>query len=193
MQTELRHRTLIDLFNKSLTEIESPDKICLEIIRADREETLTFGQLKAGARDFAVWLIRSQGIRIGDKIAIIGKNRADWDVALWGVILAGAIPVLIDPERPVEGVINHLTHTESKLIVLADDYQDAESRQELKDFTASNDIASIEMTIYEKTGLGDNEINELLGKIPAEIDTDDTAVILPNNSFISLSPRPVFS
>ena len=94
MQTEVKLRTLIDVFNESLAEIESLDKICLEIIRADREETLTFGQLKAGARDFAVWLIRSEGIRTGDKIAILGKNRADWDIALWGVILAGAIPVL---------------------------------------------------------------------------------------------------
>jgi long-chain acyl-CoA synthetase len=178
MQTEVKFRTLIDVFNESLAEIESLDKICLEIIRADRQETLTFGQLKAGARDFAVWLIRSEGIRIGDKIAILGKNRTDWDIALWGVILAGAIPVLIDPERPVDGVINHLTHTDSRFLIMADDYQDAESRQELKDFAASHGMTFIEMTIYEKTGLNDGEIDELLNKIPAGIDSDDTVVIL---------------
>ena len=178
MQTELKFRTLIDVFNESLAEIKFMDKKCLEIIRADREESLTFGQLKASARDFAVWLIQSQDIRIGDKIAIIGKNRADWDVALWGVILAGAIPVLIDPERPVGGVTNHLIHTDARLLVMADDYQDAESRQELKDFAAGSAMVFIEMTIYEKAGLSDNEIDELLNKIPAGIDTDDTAVIL---------------
>jgi len=169
---------LIDVFNESLAEIKSLDKKCLEIIRADREESLTFEQLKGKSLDFAVWLIQSQGIRVGDKIAILGKNRADWDVALWGVILAGAIPVLIDPERPVEGVINHLTHTDSRLIVMADDYQDAESRQELRDFAVRHGVVFIEMTIYEETGLSDNEIDELLNKIPAGIDTDDTAVIL---------------
>jgi long-chain acyl-CoA synthetase len=178
MQTEVKFRTLIDVFNESLAEIESLDKICLEIIRADREETLTFGQLKAGARDFAVWLIRSEGIRIGDKIAILGKNRADWDIALWGVILAGAIPVLIDPERPVDGVINHLTHTDSRFLIMADDYQDTESRQELKEFAAGHGMTFIEMTIYEKTALNDGEINELLNKIPAGIDSDDTTAIL---------------
>jgi len=178
MQTELKFRTLIDIFNESLAEIESLDKKCLEIIRADREESLTFEQLKAGARDFAVWLIQSQGIRVGDKIAIVGKNRADWDVALWGVILAGAIPVLIDPERPVEGVINHLRHTDSRLIVMADDYQDAESQRELKDFTAGRGMAFIEMTIFEKADLSENETDELLNKIPAGIDIDDTVVIL---------------
>ena len=178
MQKELKFRTLIDVFNESLAEIKSPDKKCLEIIRADRTESLTFGQLKAGARDFAVWLIKSEGIRVGDKIAIVGKNRADWDVALWGVILAGAIPVLIDPERPVVGVINHLNHTESRLIVLADDYQDDESRQELKDFAGNNGMAFTEMTVYEKADISENQINELLNKIPPGIDTDDTAVIL---------------
>jgi len=199
MQTESKFRTLIDVFNESLAEMKSLDKICLEIIRADREETLTFGQLKTRARDFAVWLIQSQNIHIGDKIAIVGKNRADWDVALWGVILAGAIPVLIDPERPVEGVINHLNHTESKLIVLADDYQDAESRRELKDFADGHGMAFTGMTVYEKAVGGEAvpalspggilplaeqgqdalaTIDELLNKIPAEIDPDDTAVIL---------------
>ena len=199
MQTELKFRTLIDIFNESLAEMKSLDKKCLEIIRADREESLTFRQLKARARDFAVWLIRSQDIRIGDKVAILDKNRADWDVALWGVILAGAIPVLIDPERPVEGVINHLTHTDSRLIVMADDYQDAESRRELKDFAAGHGMAFIEMTVYEKAGgseavpalspggilppaeQGQDALattDELLNKIPAGIDPDNTAVIL---------------
>jgi long-chain acyl-CoA synthetase len=178
MQTEWKYRTLIDLFNESLTEIGSPDKICLKIIRTDRDESLTFGQLKAGARDFAAWLIRSKGVRKGDKIAILGKNRADWDVALWGVILAGAIPVLIDPERPVESVINHLIHTDSRLLIMADDYQDAESQRELKDFITGRGMAFIEMTIYEKARLNDKQVNELLDKIPAEIDGEDTAVIL---------------
>ena len=199
MQTEMKFRTLIDVFNESLAQIESLDKKCLEIIRADREETLSFAQLKANARDFALWLIRSQNVRMGDKIAILGKNRADWDIALWGVILAGAIPVLIDPERPVDGVINHLIHTDSRILIMADDYQDDKSRWELKDFAAGRGMACIEMTVYEKVGSGEAvssimhdaglplaeqgqdalaTMDELLNKIPAGIDSDDTAVIL---------------
>jgi long-chain acyl-CoA synthetase len=178
MQIESKYRTLIDVFNNSLAEIESLDKICLEIIRADRQEVLTYGQLKAKARDFTVWLVQSQDIQIRDKIVILGKNRADWDIALWGVILAGAIPVLIDPERPVGGVINHLTHTDSRLLIMADDYQDDKSRQELKDFTSSHGVNFIEMTVFEKLGLSDNETDELLNKISSDINPYDTAVIL---------------
>ncbi len=178
MRTEPKFRTLIDLFNESLAGIERLDREYLEIVRCDRQESLTFEQLRVKARDFAVWLIRSAGIRIGDRVAILGKNRADWDVALWGAVLAGGIPVLIDPERPVGDVTDHITHTETRLIVMADDYQDNDSRLELKEFASSRDVALIEMTVYEKTGRGEQEADELLGKIPGQMQPGDTAVIL---------------
>jgi len=185
MQTELKSRTLIDLFNESLSDNDLLDKKCLEIVRPDREESLTFGQLRARAREFAVWLIRAKGIRLKDKVVILGKNRADWDVALWGAILAGAVPVLIDPERPVEGVKNHIMHTETRLIVVADDYQDADSRRELSEFASSSSIACIEMTVFEKTVGGAEQgqdalatSTELLERISAETGVHDTAVIL---------------
>jgi len=178
MQTELEYRTLIDLFNGSLSKIKSLDKECLEIIRAERQESLTFGQLKTKAQDFALWLIQDRDIHVKDKVAVLGKNRADWDVALWGIILAGAVPVLIDPERPVEGVINHLLQTDARLIVMADDYQDAASRQELKEWASGRGIGLIEMTIFEKIGVSSTERAELFEKIRDEVQAEDTAVIL---------------
>jgi len=178
MQTELEYRTLIDLFNGSLSKIKSLDKECLEIIRAERRESLTFGQLKTKAQDFALWLIRDRDIHIKDKVAILGKNRVDWDVALWGIILAGAVPVLIDPERPVEGVQNHVLNTDARLIVMADDYHDAGSRRELKEWASGRDICLIEMTVYEKIGVSYTETNEFFDKVRDDIQADDTAVIL---------------
>lgn len=149
MHKQLKFGTLIDLFNGSLVRrrrIESPDKVCIEILRAERQETLTFGQLKTRANNFALWLIKTADIKLREKVAILGRNRADWDIALWGIILAGAIPVLIDPERGVEGVINHLLHTDTRLLVMADDYQDTNSRQELRRFTFDHGLALVEMT-----------------------------------------------
>jgi len=178
MQSELKCQTLIELFNKSLEKVEPLDKECLEIIRTERRETLTFEQLKTSARDFALWLIKAGDIGIKDKVAILGKNRADWDVALWGIILAGAVPVLIDPERPVEGVQNHLISTDARLLVMADDYQDAGSRQELKEWASSQNIGLIEMTVYEKVKPDDTEADKLLSEICGKIKADDTAVIL---------------
>jgi len=192
MQAKLRFGTLIDLFSESLTKIDQPEKVCLEIVRAERQEKLTFRQLKDRAQSFALCLIQNRNIQPKDKVAILGKNRADWDVALWGTILAGGIPVLIDPERPVEGVINHLVHTDTRVLIMADDYQNAGSRQELKGFTSSQGLGLVEMTDSPFYGLLQNEAlpadkkdtsdntepDALLNDIHTKIQAGDTAVIL---------------
>ncbi|MCP4256687.1 MAG: long-chain fatty acid--CoA ligase [Planctomycetes bacterium] len=178
MQTELEYRNLIELFDKSLSEIKSLDKECLEIIRPQRQETLTFGQLQTQAREFALWLIKDRGIGINDKVAVLGKNRVDWDVALWGIILAGAVPVLIDPERPVEGVKTHLMNTDAKMVVMADDYQQDNSQWELKEWTNSRGIGLIEMTVFEKVSTGQAKADELLNEVCGKKNSEDTAIIL---------------
>ena len=178
MQVRLEYQNLIELFQKSLSKITSLDKQCLEIIRTQRQETLTFRQLQRGAREFALWLILDREIKINDKIAVLGKNRADWDIALWGILLAGAIPVLIDPERPVEAVQTHLINTDTRLIVMADDYQDEDSRQELRKWADDQDIGLIEMTVFEKVNIGYGDADELLNEICGKKNPEDTAIIL---------------
>ena len=91
-----RYRTIIELFEGTLNRAELADKNCLEVVRGEREESLTFGQLRERSLAFAVYLIESEGIQRGDNVAVLGRNRADWDVALWGIILAGGVPVLVD-------------------------------------------------------------------------------------------------
>jgi long-chain acyl-CoA synthetase len=189
MDTKLAFKTLTELFNTSLLRAELA-KPCLEIVRIERQETLTFGQLKTRARDFALWLIQAGDIRVGDKVAILGRNRADWDVALWGIILAGAVPVLIDPERPVEGVKKHLISTDTRLIIVADDYLDADSRQQLKEYTLSRGLGLIEMTKHGKNDLDSDTADELLDKIQNEINSDDTAIILCTSG-TTADPREV--
>ena len=178
MQTELEYRNLIELFNESLRRITSLDKECLEIIRPERREVLTFGQLQTKARDFALWLIQDRGICVNDKVAVLGKNRGDWDVALWGIILAGAMPVLIDPERPVEGLQTHLINTDARLVVMADDYQDDDSRRELKGWADSKGISLIEMTVFEKVSTDEAKAEKLLSEVCGKKNAEDTAVIL---------------
>jgi long-chain acyl-CoA synthetase len=178
MKIQLKCQTLIELFNQSLGRVELAEKPCLEIVRTEREEKLTFGQLWRKGREFAVHLIQSRDIRAGDKIAVLGKNRADWDVALWGIILAGAVPVLIDPEKRVEGIKKHLLHTDAKLLVMADDYQDGNCREKLKEFLRHNSLGLVEMTVYEKPSLDSISIARLVAEIRTEVKADDTAVIL---------------
>jgi long-chain acyl-CoA synthetase len=178
METRIKYRTLIDLFNQSLAKAELAGKDCLEIVRMQRTEKLTFGQLRHKATEFCAYLIHSKGIRKGDKVAILGKNRADWDIAFWGTVLAGAIPVLIDPERRVEGVKRHLVNADSRLLVMADDYQDQNLRRQLKKISAYHEIGLVEMTIFVKPDVNDIQLATLMTRIRMEINPDDTAVIV---------------
>jgi len=178
MQVQLRHQTLVEVFNQALSRSEPAEKNYLEIVTNKRQEGLTFGQLGRKARSFAAHLIRAKSIKPTDKVAILGSNRADWDVAFWGAVLAGAVPVLIDPERRVEGVKKHLLRTDAKLLVMADDYQDAGAREKLRTFLCSRGADAIEMTVYEKPNLDDNQVRRLINKIGSETQADETAVIL---------------
>ena len=159
---------LIELFNTKPKGKSAEDRICLKIIRRGRQEKISFGQLKNNARGFACWLMQKKKILAGDKIAILGKNRVNWDVAFWGSILAGAVPVLIDPERKTEDVKNHLIHTESRILIVADDYLDN-----------SPDIPGldiVEMTSYERIETA--KIYECIRLNEYKIKPEDTAVIL---------------
>jgi len=178
MEIQLKYRTLIDLFNQSLARAELAGKDCLEIVRMQRTEKLTFGQLRHKATEFCAYLIHSKGIRKGDNVAILGKNRADWDIAFWGTILTGAIPVLIDPERRVEGVKIHLVNTDARLLVMADDYQDQNLRRQLKKISAYHEIGLVEMTIFDKSDVDDIQLATLMTNIRMGVNPDDTAVIL---------------
>lgn len=177
METTLRHRNLIDLFNRSLAAVTPLERICVEVIRPDRHETMTFGQLKERAEAFATWLMHQSGLARGDKIGLVSKNRTDWDVALWGTILAGMIPVLIDPERGPQGVISHLLATDARGLIMADDYEHEEARYELSQFAEAHKLRMVTMTNgplcpsteVDAAGLAD------VGKV---VEPDDTAVIL---------------
>jgi long-chain acyl-CoA synthetase len=177
METLLQCRNLIELFRQSLARVTSPEKVCVEIIRADRHETLTFGGLKSRVEIFATWLLHESGLVRGDKIALVSKNRADWDVAFWGTILAGMVPVLIDPERGPHGVITHMQATDARALILADDYTEEDARRELADFCHSHDVRLLVMTGEPLCPLGSPNLKSL-ETVAREVASEDTAVVL---------------
>lgn len=177
MQITLKHRNLIDLFSQSMANVSSPGKVCTEVITADRHETLTFGQLKCRSENFAGRLIEREHIRRQDRVAIVSKNRTDWDVALWGILRAGAVPVLIDPERGPQGVIAHLEGTDARAVILADDYANPKDREELTEYTKAQGLALIFLT---DTPLGEEACGKAqdFDAVRKDLDPDDTAVVL---------------
>ena len=60
-----------------------------------RAREVTYRQLAAAARAFAARLGR-EGVRADEKVVIWSENRAEWLIAFWGCLLAGAIVVPVD-------------------------------------------------------------------------------------------------
>jgi len=177
METVLKYRNLIDLFHQSLASVTDLEKTCVEIIRPDRHERLTFRQLQERAQAFATRLLQELHLRRGDKVAILSKNRTDFDVALWGTILAGTVPVLIDPERGPHGVMAHLQATDARGVVMADDYEHEDARAELIQYGAVHGLAVVTLTDAPLGRTGPVDATAL-EDAQDRVHIDDTAVIL---------------
>ena len=176
MNITFDYPNLTGLFEQAIATAVSA-KTCVEIIRPDRHETLTFGQLRNRVSAFAHQLVESRGIAARDRVAIVSKNRADWDVALWGTLYAGAVPVLIDPERGPEGVATHLKATDARALILADDYGNQEARGELAGYAQANGLSVVALS---NTPLGEGDLPDV-PDFPApgrDAQLDDTAIVL---------------
>jgi long-chain acyl-CoA synthetase len=65
-------------------------------------------------------LFKESGIKKGDKIALIGKNSANWCVTYLAVVTYGAVIVPILPDFKPEDLINIVNHSDSKLLFIDD-------------------------------------------------------------------------
>jgi long-chain acyl-CoA synthetase len=65
-------------------------------------------------------LFRESGIRQGDKVALVGRNSANWCVIYLATVTYGAVIVPVLPDFKPDDLINIINHSDSK-ILFADD------------------------------------------------------------------------
>ena len=65
-------------------------------------------------------LFENSGVKGGDKIAICGRNSANWAVAFFATLTYGAVAVPIVHEFNAEQIHNIVNHSESKLLFVGD-------------------------------------------------------------------------
>ena len=65
-------------------------------------------------------LFENSGVKRGDKIAICGRNSANWAVAFFATLTYGAVAVPIVHEFNAEQIHNIVNHSESKLMFVGD-------------------------------------------------------------------------
>ena len=77
-------RSIIDIFDMGAAHV---DKVHVVY----RDERMTFGELRSRATSLARELQDTFGVRDGDRVAIAMRNLPEYNVAVWGAALAGAI------------------------------------------------------------------------------------------------------
>ena len=83
------------------------------------DNTLTYGQLAINIAKLHI-LFEECGIRKNDKIALMGKNTANWVAVYLGAITYGAIIVPILQDFRPNDAIHIINHSESKLLFISD-------------------------------------------------------------------------
>ena len=63
---------------------------------------------------------RSYGIKEGDKVALVGKNSANWCVNYLATVTYGAVTVPILPDFKPDDLTNIINHSDSKLLFVDD-------------------------------------------------------------------------
>jgi long-chain acyl-CoA synthetase len=67
-------------------------------------------------------IFQKQGIGIGSKIAILGKNSRNWAVTYMATVLNGSVSVPILSDFHPEDVMHILEHSESEVLFVSDEY-----------------------------------------------------------------------
>lgn len=123
-------------------------------------------------------ILENAGIKKGDKIAICGRNSAQWSVTFLAVITYGAVVVPILHEFKSDQVHNIVNHSESRLLFVGDQIWEnlneaamphLEGILELKDFALP--VSRSERLTYAR-----DHLNEIFGhKYPCRFRPDDVS------------------
>jgi long-chain acyl-CoA synthetase len=84
--------------------------------------TLTYGEYREQARDFAAWLQQSAGLRKGDRIAIMLPNVLQYPIALYGALLAGLTLVNTNPLYTARELEHQLVDSGAKAILILENF-----------------------------------------------------------------------
>jgi len=97
-----------------------PEKIAMEVIGVEGTK-YTFSEMLAEIRSIAFRLSK-EGIKFGDRVALIGENHPHWAIAYLGMLFAGVVCVPIDPHGEIDTIANFLENSEARMAFIGNDF-----------------------------------------------------------------------
>ena len=110
-----KYQSIRDLFDEAVAGFgERPAYYCM-----GRE--ITFSELERMSRAFGAWL-QAQGLRKGDRVALMMPNVLQYPVALFGVLRAGLVVVNVNPLYTPRELEHQLNDSGAKAIVILENF-----------------------------------------------------------------------
>jgi long-chain acyl-CoA synthetase len=156
------------------------------------EEDISYGELKRQVDELSTFL-QDQGIRHGDRVAILGENSPQWAIAYFAVTTIGSVAVPILPEFHTSEIHHILRHSEARALFVSERYY---HKVEDLDFTSFAFVSLLDTFSVIDTDLtkavirrliaeGSRELRRirnialrLVGLLPTDVKPDDTAAII---------------
>lgn len=134
----MKQRTLPQLFEDSVNKY--PDNILMWEKKTEKYEGTTYSRLRKDVYRFAAGLIR-QGIRKGDRLALISEGRNLWVISELGILYTGAVNVPVSTKvEELNDLKFRLAHSGCRMAVV--------SRSQLEKIRKiKNDLPELEKTI----------------------------------------------
>jgi long-chain acyl-CoA synthetase len=95
-------------------------------------------------------MYEQNGIKPGDKIAIVGKNSVNWCSIFLATITYGAVIVPILPDFKAQNIQHIVNHSEAKVLLTADEKWDDLEESEMPDLRAILSLKDFRVLMQEK-------------------------------------------
>jgi long-chain acyl-CoA synthetase len=95
-----------------------PDKVAITLLNGPEPRTITFNSMLAQIRSIA-YRLQLERIAFGDRVAIIGENHPNWEIAYLGILYRGAVVTPLDPAATTTALAAFLRDSDAKLAFIS--------------------------------------------------------------------------
>ena len=146
---------------------------------------LTYAQLAENVAKLHL-MFKQAGVQVGDKVAVMGRNNANWVTTFLATVTYGAVIVPILQDFKANDAIHIVNHSESKLLFITDliwENIDAEQVPELKAVISLNTMDMIISRLPMEQSIDKMTIGELFAETyPNGFSKDDVQYIDRSNA-----------
>ncbi len=111
-------------------------------------------------------MFEAAGLKKGDKVALCGRNSANWAVSFISVITYGAVVVPILHDFKPDNIHHIINHSEAKILFAGDNVWENLNESKIEDVVSAINLVDFELLFSRNEAISNSRLrlNELFGK-----------------------------